>query len=85
MMPLLRHWGEPGFQAINLAAFEVKAFAGRQVEGFLDYSAVVTDYGFEVDYRTTVDNYPHGGKYTIPGSPGFVDDIFCPLVTSERC
>ena len=32
------------------------------------YSPTPTDYGFEVDYRSTVGNYPHGGKV---GEPGF--------------
>ncbi len=30
------HWDDAGFQQINCPAFEVKGFAGRQVEGFLD-------------------------------------------------
>ncbi len=88
-MPAMKHWAQPGFQDINLAAFDVKAFAGRQVEGFLDvahfgfvhapsfgdpdntvvppYNPVLTDYGFEVDYRSTVGNYPHNGTTNHPG------------------
>lgn len=34
-MPL---WGEPGYQLINVPAFDIAGFAGRQVEGFLDVS-----------------------------------------------
>ncbi|GAA4385799.1 aromatic ring-hydroxylating dioxygenase subunit alpha [Tsukamurella soli] len=90
LMPAMRHWDRPGFQNINLAGFDVKAFAGRQVEGFLDvahfgfvhagtfgdpdnavvpaYNPVRTDYGFEVDYRSSVGNYPHGGR---SGEDGF--------------
>ncbi|MGV9864727.1 hypothetical protein [Rhodococcus koreensis] len=86
----MRHWGIERFQQINCPSVDVAAFAGRQVEGFLDvahfgfvhtgtfgdpdnlevpdYSPTPTDYGFEVDYRSTVGNYPHGGK---AGEPGF--------------
>jgi phenylpropionate dioxygenase-like ring-hydroxylating dioxygenase large terminal subunit len=35
-------WDEPGYQAVTCPAFEVAAFAGRQVEGFLD----VAHFGF---------------------------------------
>ncbi|MFT3714939.1 MAG: aromatic ring-hydroxylating dioxygenase subunit alpha [Gordonia sp. (in: high G+C Gram-positive bacteria)] len=88
-LPVLRYWEQPGFQNINLAPFDVKAFAGRQVEGFLDvahfgfvheatfgdpenaevppYSPQKTDYGFEVDYWSTVGNYPKGGVTEHPG------------------
>jgi phenylpropionate dioxygenase-like ring-hydroxylating dioxygenase large terminal subunit len=36
------HWGEPGFQQINCPPIDIAAFAGRQVEGFLD----VAHFGF---------------------------------------
>ncbi len=35
-LPTMPHWNDAGFQQINCPAFEVKGFAGRQVEGFLD-------------------------------------------------
>ncbi len=35
-LPTMPHWDDAGFQQINCPAFEVKGFAGRQVEGFLD-------------------------------------------------
>jgi phenylpropionate dioxygenase-like ring-hydroxylating dioxygenase large terminal subunit len=35
-LPSMPHWDDPGFQQIVCPAFEVKAFAGRQVEGFID-------------------------------------------------
>lgn len=36
------HWDDEGYQRITCPAFEVSAFAGRQVEGFLD----VAHFGF---------------------------------------
>jgi phenylpropionate dioxygenase-like ring-hydroxylating dioxygenase large terminal subunit len=36
------HWDEPGFQQINCPPIDIAAFAGRQVEGFLD----VAHFGF---------------------------------------
>jgi len=90
-MPVMRCWDLPGFQRITCPGIDVAAFAGRQVEGFLDvahfafvhvdtfgdpdnavvpeYRATPTDYGFEVDYLSSVGNYPHGGKV---GAPGFL-------------
>ncbi|OHV36032.1 MULTISPECIES: aromatic ring-hydroxylating oxygenase subunit alpha [Pseudofrankia] len=35
-IPRMPHWDEPGFQQVTCPAFEVAAFAGRQLEGFLD-------------------------------------------------
>ncbi len=35
-IPVMPFWDDPSFQQIVCPAFEVKAFAGRQVEGFLD-------------------------------------------------
>ena len=35
-LPTMPHWEDAGFQQIVCPAFEVKAFAGRQVEGFID-------------------------------------------------
>lgn len=89
-MPVMRHWNLDGFQQITCPSIDIAAFAGRQVEGFLDvahfgfvhsdtfgdpnnvvvptYSPNFTDYGFDVDYRSTVGNYPHGGRI---GEPGF--------------
>lgn len=85
------HWDEAGFQRINCPWIDIKAFAGRQVEGFLDvahfsfvhlksfgnpdntvvpdYTPVPTPDGFEVEYRSTVGNYPIG----VPdrSEPGF--------------
>ena len=35
-LPTMPHWNDPGFQQINVPAFDVAGFAGRQVEGFID-------------------------------------------------
>jgi phenylpropionate dioxygenase-like ring-hydroxylating dioxygenase large terminal subunit len=42
VIPPVPHWDEPGFQRINCPPIDVAAFAGRQVEGFLD----VAHFGF---------------------------------------
>jgi vanillate O-demethylase monooxygenase subunit len=90
VIPTMPGWDQPGFQQVTCPVFDVAAFAGRQVEGFLDvahfgfvhvdtfgdpantevpeYNPTATDTGFEVDYWSTVGNYPHGGKI---GEPGF--------------
>jgi phenylpropionate dioxygenase-like ring-hydroxylating dioxygenase large terminal subunit len=41
-VPRMPGWDLPGYQAVTCPAFDVKAFAGRQVEGFLD----VGHFGF---------------------------------------
>ncbi|MCT1883906.1 Rieske 2Fe-2S domain-containing protein [Dietzia cinnamea] len=35
-IPPVPHWDEPGFQQINCPWIDIEAFAGRQIEGFLD-------------------------------------------------
>lgn len=35
-IPAMPHWDDPSFQQILCPAFDVEAFAGRQVEGFID-------------------------------------------------
>jgi phenylpropionate dioxygenase-like ring-hydroxylating dioxygenase large terminal subunit len=42
VVPPMPHWDDPAYQKVTCPAFEVKAFAGRQVEGFLD----VAHFGF---------------------------------------
>jgi len=76
------HWDEAGFQQINCPWIDIAAFAGRQIEGFLDvahfsfvhlksfgnpdnpvvpdYAPVPTSDGFEVEYWSSVSNYPIG-------------------------
>jgi vanillate O-demethylase monooxygenase subunit len=85
------HWDEPAFQQIVCPTIDIRGFAGRQMEGFLDVAhfafvhtetfgdannAVVPDYvpiphanGFEVEYRSSVGNYPIG--VSDRGRPGF--------------
>lgn len=41
-VPPMPGWDEPGFQRVTVPGFDVAAFAGRQVEGFLD----VAHFGF---------------------------------------
>jgi phenylpropionate dioxygenase-like ring-hydroxylating dioxygenase large terminal subunit len=41
-IPVMPHWDEPEFQQITCPSFDVAAFAGRQLEGFLD----VAHFGF---------------------------------------
>jgi vanillate O-demethylase monooxygenase subunit len=36
LIPRMPHWDDAGFQRVTCPAFEVAAFAGRQLEGFLD-------------------------------------------------
>lgn len=35
-VPFMPHWDDDGFARINVPAFDIAGFAGRQVEGFLD-------------------------------------------------
>ncbi|HEV2633861.1 MAG TPA: aromatic ring-hydroxylating dioxygenase subunit alpha [Actinocrinis sp.] len=41
-IPAMPHWDDPDFQQITCPSFDVAAFAGRQLEGFLD----VAHFGF---------------------------------------
>ncbi|WP_371784830.1 Rieske 2Fe-2S domain-containing protein [Streptosporangium subroseum] len=41
-VPVMAHWDDPGFQQITCPSIDIAAFAGRQVEGFLD----VAHFGF---------------------------------------
>lgn len=81
-IPDMPHWNEAGFQRITCPKIDIRGFAGRQMEGFLDVAhfgfvhkdtfgdptnTVVPDYvpkptqeGFEVEYRSSVGNYPIG-------------------------
>lgn len=35
-VPPMPHWGDPAFQQITCPSIDIKGFAGRQVEGFID-------------------------------------------------
>jgi len=41
-IPIAPHWGDESFQSLTCPSFDVAAFAGRQLEGFLD----VAHFGF---------------------------------------
>lgn len=41
-IPLMPHWDDAGFQRINCPSIDIAAFAGRQLEGFID----VAHFGF---------------------------------------
>jgi phenylpropionate dioxygenase-like ring-hydroxylating dioxygenase large terminal subunit len=56
-IPAMPHWGKPGFQEITCPVFDVAAFAGRQVEGFLD----VAHFGF-----VHLDTFGDSGNTTVP-------------------
>jgi phenylpropionate dioxygenase-like ring-hydroxylating dioxygenase large terminal subunit len=58
-IPVLPHWYDDGFQQITCPAFDVAAFAGRQVEGFIDvahFAFVHTDTFADPD-DSAVPNY----------------------------
>jgi phenylpropionate dioxygenase-like ring-hydroxylating dioxygenase large terminal subunit len=81
-VPAMPHWADEGFQQIVCPSIDIEAFAGRQMEGFLDvahfgfvhestfgdpgnttvprYVPKSTPEGFEVEYRSTLSNYPIG-------------------------
>jgi phenylpropionate dioxygenase-like ring-hydroxylating dioxygenase large terminal subunit len=56
-IPTMPNWEDPGFQQINCPPFDVAAFAGRQVEGFLD----VAHFGF-----VHVDTFGDPDDTTVP-------------------
>jgi len=88
-IPPMPGWDSPGYAQVTCPGFDVAAFAGRQVEGFLDvahfgfvhvesfgdpenvevpeYTPIVTDTGFVVDYWSTVGNHPRGATIDEPG------------------
>jgi phenylpropionate dioxygenase-like ring-hydroxylating dioxygenase large terminal subunit len=90
-IPPMPHWNDAGFQQIVCPTIDIFAFAGRQMEGFLDvahfgfvhldtfgdpnnvlvppYVPVPTATGFEVEYLSTVGNYPIGASDR--ARPGF--------------
>ncbi len=60
-LPTMPHWDDAGFQQINCPAFEVKGFAGRQVEGFLDvahFAWIHTDTFADPDNQQVPDYTP---------------------------
>jgi phenylpropionate dioxygenase-like ring-hydroxylating dioxygenase large terminal subunit len=84
-LPTMPHWDDPSFQTVTCPPFDVKAFAGRQVEGFLDVAhfafihtstfgdpdnAVVPDYLPVVhEHGFSVDYWSTVGNYPHGGPP----------------
>ncbi|MEJ6550444.1 aromatic ring-hydroxylating dioxygenase subunit alpha [Corynebacterium sp. USCH3] len=58
-IPPVPHWDEDGYQRINCPGIDVAAFAGRQVEGFLDVAhfAFVHDKSFALADQPEVPDY----------------------------
>jgi vanillate O-demethylase monooxygenase subunit len=58
-IPPVPHWDEEGYQRINCPGIDVEAFAGRQVEGFLDVAhfAFVHDKSFALADNPVVPDY----------------------------
>ncbi|MFT4081891.1 MAG: aromatic ring-hydroxylating dioxygenase subunit alpha [Nocardioides sp.] len=58
-IPPVPHWDDPGFQQINCPPADVAAFAGRQVEGFLDVAhfAFAHEASFADPENTEVPDY----------------------------
>ena len=72
-LPTMPHWDDTGFQQINCPAFEVKGFAGRQVEGFLDvahFAWIHTDTFADPDNQQVPDYSPQETPF------GFVADYW---------
>ncbi|MBL7488280.1 aromatic ring-hydroxylating dioxygenase subunit alpha [Frankia sp. AgB1.9] len=72
-IPRMPHWDEPGFQRVTCPPFDVAAFAGRQVEGFLDVAhfAFVHTATFGDPNDTEVPEYSPA-----PTENGFVADYW---------
>ncbi|GAA2718582.1 aromatic ring-hydroxylating dioxygenase subunit alpha [Actinocorallia aurantiaca] len=56
-VPEMKHWGDEGFQGITCPSIDIAAFAGRQVEGFLD----VAHFGF-----VHADSFADPGNVEVP-------------------
>lgn len=67
-LPSVPHWEDQGFQQINCPPIEINAFAGRQVEGFID----VAHFAFVHDKSFANANDPVVPDY----SPVVTDDGF---------
>jgi len=70
-LPRMPHWDDAGFQCVTCPPFDVAAFAGRQVEGFLDvahFAFVHTDTFADPDNAEVPDYTP------TPTATGFSAD-----------
>jgi vanillate O-demethylase monooxygenase subunit len=72
-IPNLAGWGTPGYQSVTCPPFDVAAFAGRQVEGFLD----VAHFGFvHVDTFGDPDNTEVPEYNPVANERGFTVDYW---------
>ncbi|MET7420704.1 aromatic ring-hydroxylating dioxygenase subunit alpha [Dactylosporangium sp. NPDC005555] len=70
-VPPMPGWDEPGFQRVTCPPFDVAAFAGRQVEGFLD----VAHFGFvHLDTFGDPDNVEVPAYNPVTTADGFTVD-----------
>ncbi|MCM3883877.1 aromatic ring-hydroxylating dioxygenase subunit alpha [Frankia sp. R82] len=72
-IPHMPHWNDPGFQRVTCPGFDLAAFAGRQLEGFLDvahFAFVHTDTFADPD-NTEVPEYT-----PTPTAHGFTADYW---------
>nr|WP_243408108.1 aromatic ring-hydroxylating dioxygenase subunit alpha [Frankia canadensis] len=81
VIPRMPHWDEPGFQRVTCPPFDVAAFAGRQVEGFLDvahFAFVHTDTFADPDNAEVPDYTPTPTEY------GFAADYWSTVANYPR-
>ncbi|GAB1817641.1 Rieske 2Fe-2S domain-containing protein [Herbidospora sp. RD11066] len=72
-VPAMTHWDDPGFQQITCPSIDIAAFAGRQVEGFLD----VAHFGFvHVDSFGDPDNVEVPAYTPVRHGKGFTVDYW---------
>jgi phenylpropionate dioxygenase-like ring-hydroxylating dioxygenase large terminal subunit len=72
-IPPVPHWDEEGYQQINCPGIDVEAFAGRQVEGFLD----VAHFAFVHDRSFALADNPVVPEYTPETTEdGFITDYW---------
>jgi vanillate O-demethylase monooxygenase subunit len=72
-IPVAPGWDDDGYQRVTCPPFDVAAFAGRQVEGFLD----VAHFGFvHVDTFGDPDNTEVPAYHPIPTQNGFSVDYW---------
>lgn len=68
VIPPVPHWDDPGFQQINCPWIDINAFAGRQVEGFID----VAHFAFVHEFSFADKDNPVVPPYTpVPTEYGF--------------
>ncbi|CAO5187633.1 Vanillate O-demethylase oxygenase subunit [Frankia sp. AiPs1] len=80
-IPRMPHWDDPGFQQVTCPGFDLAAFAGRQVEGFLDvahFAFVHTDT-FADPGDTEVPEYT-----ATPTEHGFTADYWSSVANYPR-